>query len=138
MQKRLYNLAVILMWIAAFLLAGYFDHECLAAATRKSDTQLVREYCTKHYKGKAVRIVRQEDMKENVFLHRNGKRFVYVIKFRAKSRGNYGFTKNGSFIRFNKTVKKGKWVYVYYIYNPYSNYEDDVIARVGNGKLVKL
>lgn len=136
MKSKIYTFAVILMWIAAFLLAGYFDHECLAD-TRKSDTQIVRQYCNKHYPGKAVRIVRQEKVGK-AFLNRNGKRFVYVIKFRAKSRGNYGFTKNGSFIRFNKTVKKGKWVYVYYIYNPYSNYEDDVIARVGNGKLVKL
>jgi hypothetical protein len=137
MQKRLYTFAVILMWIAAFLLAGYFDHECLAA-TRKSDTKLVQEYCHKHYPGKAVRIVRQENVREKTFLNRNGKRFVYVIKFKAQSHGNYGFTKNGSFIRFNKTVKKGKWVYVYYIYNPYSNYEDDVVARVGNRKIIEL
>lgn len=137
MKSKIYTFAVILMWIAAFLLAGYFDHECLAA-TRKSDTQLVRQYCNKHYPGKPVRIVRQENVREKTFLNRNGKRFVYVIKFRAKSRGNYGYTKSGSFIRFNRTVKKGKWVWMYYIYNPYSNYEDDVVARVGNGKLIKL
>ena len=99
-----------------------------------TNIQLVKKYTRTQYPDKKLRIVSQEKV-GRAFTHRRNK-YVYVIKFKAKSRGTYGITKTGSYIRFNNRVKKGKWVYMYYVYNPYSNYEDDVVARIGNSKIV--
>lgn len=103
-----------------------------------SNTQLINKFCKTNYPGKQIRIVQQGKLTYKQFTNRKGKRYVYVIKFRAKSRGTYGITKTGSYIRFNRFVKKGKWVYMYYVYNPYSNAEDDVVARIGNNKIIRL
>ena len=103
-----------------------------------SNVQRIYDFCRKTYPGKQLFIVPQEKVNYKQFTHRKGKRYVYIIKFKAKSRGIYGITKTGSYIRFNKPVKKGKWVYMYYVYNPYSNAEDDVVARIGNNKIIKF
>lgn len=105
-------------------------------ADAATNIQLVKNYARTKYPSKNLRIVPQGKV-DRAFTHRRNK-YVYVIKFKAKSRGTYGITKTGSYIRFNKPVKKGKWVYMYYVYNPYSNYEDDVVARIGNNKIVCL
>lgn len=98
--------------------------------------QIIKRYCKHNYPGKQIRIIPQGKLNYKQFTHRKGKRYVYVIKFRAKSRGDYGYTKSGSYVRFNKAVKKGKWVDVFYIYNPYTNADDAVVARVANNKIV--
>ena len=118
----------LLILFAALLLA--------TPVSAMSNMQLIKRYCKQNYPEKQIRIVQQGKLNYKQFTHRKGKRYVYVIKFRAKSRGDYGITKTGSYIRFNNRVKKGKWVYMYYVYNPYSNYEDDVVARIGNSKIV--
>ena len=107
----------------------------VSAAT---NTQLIKRYCKTNYPGKQIRIVQQGKLTYKQFTNRKGKRYVYVIKFRSRSYGTYGLTKSGSYIRYNKPVKKGKWVYMFYVYNPYSNAEDDIVARIGNNKIIKL
>lgn len=118
----------LLILFAALLLA--------TPVSAMSNMQLIKRYCKQNYPEKQIRIVQQGKLTYKQFTNRKGKRYVYVIKFRAKSRGYYGITKTGSYIRFNKPVKKGKWIYMYYVYNPYSNAEDDVVARIGNNKIV--
>ena len=99
-----------------------------------TNTQLIDRFCRTNYPGKQVKIINQEKLSYNTFTHRKGK-VVYVIKFRTKSRGTYGYTSNGNYIRYNKYVSKGKTHYTYYIYSPYTNYEDDVVARVDSNKI---
>ena len=66
--------------------------------------------------------------------HRKGKKIVYIEKIVSISSGkNYGYTKKGHYyIAYNKKVKKGKRVVSYFVWNPNTNYCDDVIASVDN------
>lgn len=66
--------------------------------------------------------------------HRKGKGIVYIEKCTTISNGKGGgFTKKGHYyVAYNKMVKKGKKVTSYFVYNPYTNYCDDVVAAVDN------
>lgn len=103
-----------------------------------TNTQLINKFCRTNYPGKKVKIVNQSKINYNSFTHRKNKKIIYVIKFRAKSAGVGGYTKSGSFVRFNRYNKINKWVNVYYIYNPHTNYEDDVVARISNNKIIRF
>lgn len=67
-------------------------------------------------------------------LKRKGKNIVYIEKCITKSSGkNYGYTIKGHYyVAYNKKVPKGKKVTSYFIWNPYTNYCDDVVAAVDN------
>ena len=103
------------------------------SATTK-DLQLVNRFCRETYH-KKPKIISQLNVTYYGLTHRKGRRYVYVIKFRSRSCGTYGYTQNGSYVRYNDFVPYGKRTITYYIYNPNSNYEDDVAARVGNNKI---
>lgn len=99
-------------------------------AKSPSDRQIVREYCHKHYKGYTIRYFTKWN--EKVMSHRANKKIVYVEKMVSYSKGKYGYTKEGYYIKYNKRVKKGKKVISYCIYNPKNNSCDDVVAVVDN------
>ncbi len=61
---------------------------------------------------------------------------VWIWKIYSKSNGNgYGTCEDGSMVAYNKKVKKGKRVVSYLVYNPYSNYCDDVVAVIDNKRI---
>lgn len=99
-----------------------------------TNLQLVNNYCRSTY-GKKPRIISQKNVRYSQFVNRKNKKYVYVIKFITKSYGTYGYTFLDSYICYNRYVTPGKKVVVYYIYNPDSNYEDDVVARVANNRI---
>lgn len=51
------------------------------------------------------------------------------------SKGTYGYSKKGEYVKYNKKVKKGKKAISYFIYNPETNYCDDVVAVIDCGKI---
>lgn len=67
-------------------------------------------------------------------LKRKGKNTVYIEKKISKSSGkNYGYTIKGHYrVGYNKRVKKNKKVVSFVIWNPYTNYCDDIVAVVDN------
>lgn len=99
-------------------------------AKSPSDRQIVREYCHKHYKGYTIRYFTKWN--DKVMSHRANRKIVYVEKMISYSKGKYGYTKEGYYIKYNKRVKKGKKVISYCIYNPKNNSCDDVVAVVDN------
>lgn len=103
-------------------------------ASAATNVELINRFCRTNYPGKKVKVIDQGKLSYYKLTHRKGK-VVYAIKFRTKSRGTYGYTSNGNYIRYNKYVSKGKTHYTYYIYSPYTNYEDDVVARVDSNKI---
>ena len=107
-------------------------------ASAATNVELINRFCRTNYPGKTVKIVNQGKLNYHTFTNRKGKRYVYVIKFRARSCGTYGYTKTHSYVRFNKANPRNKWVNVYYIYNPHTNYEDDVVARISNNKIIRF
>lgn len=94
---------------------------------------LVREYCNKHYQKYTIRVITKYNPK--VMENRKGKKIVFVERFVSYSKGKYGYSKKGEYVRYNKKVKKGKKVVSYFIYNPETNYCDDVVAVIDCGKI---
>lgn len=101
-------------------------------AHKLSDRRLVRDWCRKHFRGYKIKFV---DGNKFNFQKRKSKRFVYVERIVSRSKGRYGLTADGGYIRYNVKVSKGKRVVSYAIWNPRNNVEDDVIAVVDNGIL---
>lgn len=101
-------------------------------AHKLSDRQLVRDWCQKHFGKRKIKYV--DGTKFN-FQKRKSKRFVYVERIVSRSKGRYGLTADGGYIRYNIKVSKGKRVVSYAIWNPRNNIEDDVVAVVDNGRI---
>ena len=104
-----------------------------AQSTNASNMKLVREYCRKHYPKQTIRVVYKYDAKK--MENRKNKGVVYVERFVSYSKGRYGLSKKGEYVRYNKNVRKGKKVVSYFVYNPETNYCDDVVAVIDCGKI---
>ena len=70
-------------------------------------------------------------------LNRKGKKIVYIEKVLSISSGKkYGYTIKGHhYVRYNKKVKKGNKVVSYFVWNPKTNYIDDVVAVADNKRI---
>lgn len=89
------------------------------------------KYCKKHYKNHKIKIVNENKVPK----YRKGNKTIYIERVKTTSKGKYGITKDGYKIRYNKPVKKNKKHVVYLIYNPTTNYTDDIIAVISNNKI---
>lgn len=116
---------IIIIVLAASLLI------CPIYGKANADRQLVAKFCKENYKGYKVKY--HKKLPFDALVSRKGKNQVIVEVIKSKSRGKYGLTTQGYFLKYNKKVKKGKSVTSYLIYNPDTNTADDVIAVVDNG-----
>lgn len=99
-----------------------------------SNRIIAKKYAKAHYANCKVKFFRHYNFKR--MTNRKGTKVVWIEQIYSKSKGNgYGVTENGSILAYNKKVKKGKRVVSYCIYNPYTNYTDDVVAVVDNKKI---
>ena len=115
--------------IATFLIIGNL---VVAPVQVPSDYQLVYSYCDSHFPTYTVCIF--TEWNEEIICNRANTNIVYVEKCISYSSGsNFGYTKEGYFIRYNKIVPIGQEVTSYFIYNPYTNYCDDILLAIDNG-----
>lgn len=133
MRRALFILAAIMMFT--------FNPVSVKANTNK-DLSVATTYISRHYPGYKVRFVPEGKPNMIKLRTRKGKRIVYVEVLKSNAKGNlkgkrrsWGITTKGSYITYNRRVKKGKRVISYCIWNPNSNYTDDVVAVVDNGLL---
>lgn len=96
------------------------------------DYRLVSRYVADKY-GKDMATVYTEYAPHELTTNRHGTVYVQVVK--SISQGKQGKTRGGYILDYNKRVRRGKVVTSYLIYNPYTNYDDDVVAVVDNGML---
>lgn len=89
------------------------------------------KYCKKHYKNYKVKIVNEYKIPK----YRKSNKIIYIERINTISKGKYGITKDGYKIRYNKPVRKNKKHVVYLVYNPKTNYTDDIIAVISNNKI---
>ena len=109
----------------------------IQAKTNKN-VQLVNKYIKKHYNIKKYKVVYKPSYRltENMITNRKQKKVIYVEVVKSISHGKYGYATPGDwYICYNKRAKKGKRVTRYCIYNPKTNYVDDVVAVFDNGKV---
>lgn len=133
MRRTLFILAAIMMFT--------LNPVSVKANTNK-DLSVATTYISRHYPGYKVRFVPEGKPNTMKLRTRKGKRIVYVEVLKSHAKGNlqgkrrsWGITTKGSYITYNRRVKKGKQVKSYCIWNPNSNYTDDVVAVVDNGMI---
>lgn len=126
MNKELVRTIIAIIIVMAFA----FGNMSIANASTKSDLSLAKSWAKSHY-NTTIKVVNEYKVPSN----RNG--ICYIEKVQTKSKGGYnGRTINGNYsLKYPKKVKKGKKVTVYLIYNPNSNYSDDIVAMVCLGKV---
>lgn len=131
MRRTLFILAAIMMFT--------LNPVSVKANTNK-DLSVAATYISRHYPGYKVRFVPEGKPNTMKLRTRKGKRIVYVEILKSRAKGNlkgkrrsWGITAKGSYITYNRRVKTGKRVTSYCIWNPNSNYTDDVVAVVDNG-----
>jgi len=112
----------------------YYDHwnvdkiyDSKVVTTKK----LAKAFAVANYPNCKVKFIGQVDT------NKEGKNIIYIEKCVSKSKGNYGYTIKGHYyVAYNKKVKKGKKVTSYFIWNPYTNYDDDIVA-VADNKMIR-
>lgn len=131
MRRALFILAAIMMFT--------LNPVSVKANTNK-DLSVATTYISRHYPGYKVRFVPEGKPNTMKLRTRKGKRIVYVEILKSRAKGNlkgkrrsWGIAAKGSYITYNRRVKIGKRVTSYCIWNPNSNYTDDVVAVVDNG-----
>ena len=116
---------IVLVAVLAFLVG--------CAPSTKTDAQIVRKFCHENYS--TCKVVYLNSYNEETITNRKDKNIVYVEKVVSTSHGNHGYDLEGYYISYNKWVWFGNKVTSYVIYNPYTNYCDDVVAVVDNEKI---
>lgn len=130
----------VIVLIVGCIFCGYIEGKAASVSKqdRKQITRFIRETYGKGYK---IRIKAAEKTTDKQLANRAGKKIVFVDLYRTKAiNSKFGkvTTKGpfkGNIIRYAHKAKKGRLYKVYYIYNPNTNYTDDTIAIVSNGKL---
>lgn len=128
MEKKINIISIIL---AVLILAFTVVPLQAQALTNK---KIAKRYAKTHYTECKVKFFRHYNPK--IIENRKGTHVVWIWKIYSKSNGDgYGTCEDGSMVAYNKKVKKGKRVVSYLVYNPYSNYCDDVVAVIDNRKV---
>lgn len=123
------------IFIVMLVLVIVFGNIGIASAqTECSNLDLVKDYCERHYPECEIKFFNKYD--EDFVCNRANTGIIYVEVFHSRScGGDYGFTKEGWYTAYNKYVEEGKVVKSYLIYNPYTNYCDDLVAVVDNQQI---
>ena len=127
-----YRHIVIIPFITMVILS-IVANALIAFGASRTNVQIAKEYAKHNYPHCKVVVLDKYDAKK--IEHRKGKNIVYIEKFVSYSKGKYGYSKDGYYVKYNTKVKKGKKVVSYFVYNPYTNYCDDVVAVVDNHKI---
>lgn len=131
MKKITHNPFLIPFTIMAIILI--IADSSIAFASNLNDCDIVKKYIKDNYPNCEVVFLNQYD--EEIIEHRKDTNIVYVEKFISYSKGNYGYNKDNIYVKYNTEVAKGEKVISYFIYNPYTNYCDDVVAVVDNHEI---
>lgn len=102
------------------------------AASKKTNYQMMKKICRFYHKTPKIVSGRFSSI-EKTITHRKNKKYIIVEKIVSISAGGRkGYDKYNQLITYNKKVKKGKKIVSYLIYNPKTNYSDDIIFKIDN------
>ena len=122
----------IITIMTAIIILFAINVNVASAKSKPIDNKTVAvKYCKKHYKGYKIKIVKEYKVPKV----RTGKKIVYIERVKTISKGKYGRTKDGYKIRYIKPIKKNKKHVVYLVWNPKTNYTDDVVALISNNTI---
>ena len=130
-MKRFHNSIIISIIVISIMVI--VSNMSTVFASNMSNYELAESYVAHNFPQYQMVVFTHYDA--NVMENRANTNIVYVEKFVSYSKGKYGYSKKGEYIKYNKKVKKGKKVTSYIIYSPYTNYCDDVVAVIDNHKI---
>ena len=115
----------------------YYDHwnvDKVYDSSMVNSRNLAIAWANTNYPKCKIKFIKLNNKGWKKLENRKGKKIVYIEKCITISNGKGGgFTKKGHYyVAYNKKVKKGKKVTSYFVYNPYTNYVDDIVAAVDN------
>lgn len=121
-MKKTNFLAVIMILVAGFILCSF------NSINQDKDFTLVKDICKSQYNISNIKVFQGFSEKNDKLVStRKNKNYIVVEKIESISQGNQkGIDKEGQIIRYNKEIKKGQKVISYCVYNPNTNYCDDV------------
>lgn len=114
------------------------DDRIVKVTAKNKDLELVNKYLRTNYNLKKykVRYAKNDQLTEKTMINRANKKIIYIEVTKSISCGNgYGKIDGKWRVAYNKKVAKGKKVTSYAIYNPHTNYIDDVVAVIDNGMI---
>lgn len=114
------------------------DDKIVSIKAQSKNLQLINNYLVKNYDLRAfkVKYIKSNKLTEKMIANRAINHTIYVEIIKSVSKGGKRGLIDGKYtIAYNKSVKKGKKVTSYNIWNPDNAYVDDVIAVVDNGKI---
>ena len=119
----------------------YYDHwnvDLVYDYDQITTKKLVTAFANANYPNCKVKIITMNKKNWKKVLKRKNKNIVYIEKCITKSSGkNYGYTIKGHYyVAYNCKVKKNTKVTSYFVYNPYTNYSDDIVA-VADNKMIR-
>lgn len=140
---KAYVVVMLLIIVALLIIRTPETVEAKQKTKNLTNYELMKQTVRKHYPGKKIRLINGdgwEDKTWKVILSRKNKNYVVVEKCTSIGNGTkHGWrkTKDGNkyIIGYNKKVPKGKKVVSYIIWNPYTDYCDDVTYVVDNKKV---
>ena len=101
------------------------------SANDLTDYQLMYKYCDENFSTYTVCVFTEWD--DEVMSNRANTNVIYVEKCISYSEGGrYGYTEKGEYVTYNVDVPKGEKVESYFVYNPYTNYCDDILVAIDN------
>ena len=140
-KRNIMVTALVLALVLFFSPVSAFAGTNQPSGKSKSDWQIVQELCRKEGYS-SILVIDSNRTTDKKFWrtvnHRKGKGYIVVEKVVSKSDGTgYGWystkTKGTNYIiGYNKRVAKGRKVTSYVIWNPRTNYEDDILYVVDN------
>ena len=106
------------------------------AETPKSNLQLLKETCQENYGNSKIKFIfGYSDETTEIIENRQGKDYIVVEIVVSQSNGNDGYDFNDCYITYNEYVNPGNYVISYCIYNPNTNYIDDITFVIDNQKV---
>ena len=121
-MKRTNIILIIAILVTSFIL-------CSAKSVDKDkDFTLVKEICKSQYNISNIKVFEGfSEKNDKLVTTRKNKNYIVVEKIKSISQGNQkGIDKEGQVIKYNKEIAKGQEVISYCIYNPNTNYFDDI------------
>lgn len=114
------------------------DDKIISIKAKSKNKQLVNNYIVRNYDLKAYKIkyIKSTRLTNKMIRERATKHIIYIEICKSVSSGGKSDTQDGKYyVAYNKKVRKGKKVTSYCIWNPCTNYCDDITAVVDNGKI---
>jgi hypothetical protein len=142
MKKYPMTINFIIIVVLAIISGRIKAEAATSNAISQADREAIAGYVSRNYdRSYKIKVRQAGSISTTALEHRAEKHVIYIEVFqtRATSKHSGRCTTAGRYhdcyFRYPHTAKRGEKVKVYLIYNPDTNYTDDVVAVVSGGSI---